>query len=47
LNTEVGYTGGEKENPTYKETCTGKTGHAEAVQIKYDPKTISFNKLLG
>lgn len=41
-----GYAGGEKPNPTYKEICTGKTGHAEVVQITYDPAVISFEKLL-
>jgi peptide-methionine (S)-S-oxide reductase len=42
-----GYAGGTKENPTYKEVCTGDTGHAEVIQIVYDPKAISYNKLLG
>ena len=46
LATEVGYTGGHKEEPTYKETCTGTTGHAEAVQIKYDPSVVSYSRLL-
>jgi methionine-S-sulfoxide reductase len=46
LATEVGYTGGHKEEPTYKETCTGATGHAEAVQIKYDPSVVSYSRLL-
>ena len=43
---EPGYTGGHLENPTYKEVCTGKTGHAESIQIEFDPKEISFEKLL-
>lgn len=41
-----GYCGGEKENPTYEEVCSGETGHAEVIQIKFDPKVISFEKLL-
>jgi len=41
-----GYTGGHKENPTYKEVSAGTTGHYEAVQIYYDPKVISFKELL-
>jgi peptide-methionine (S)-S-oxide reductase len=41
-----GYAGGTKENPTYKEVCTGDTGHAEVIQIAYDPKVISYEKLL-
>ena len=41
-----GYTGGEEKNPTYEQVATGKTGHAEAVQITYDPSRVSFEKLL-
>jgi peptide methionine sulfoxide reductase msrA/msrB len=42
-----GYTGGHKENPTYKEVCSETTGHYEAVQITYDPEKISYNELLN
>src|SRR6266850_7392302 len=41
-----GYAGGTKENPTYKEVCTGATGHAEVIQIEYDPKKVSYEKVL-
>lgn len=41
-----GYTGGTLANPTYDEVCTGKTGHAESIQITYDPKVIAFEQLL-
>lgn len=44
--TQVGYMGGVKENPTYEEVCSDKTGHAEVVQIKYDSNKISYSKLL-
>lgn len=41
-----GYAGGHRENPSYEQVSTGDTGHAEAVQITFDPKIISFNNLL-
>ncbi|MED3662327.1 peptide-methionine (S)-S-oxide reductase MsrA [Ureibacillus terrenus] len=41
-----GYTGGHVENPTYKQVCSGTTGHVEAVQITYDPEMISYEKLV-
>jgi peptide-methionine (S)-S-oxide reductase len=46
LATTSGYTGGSKKNPTYEEVITGATGHAEAVEIIYDPRKITFEKLL-
>ena len=46
VSTTSGYTGGHKQNPTYKEVSAGITGHAEAVQILYDPSKISYEKLL-
>jgi len=41
-----GYAGGTTENPTYKEVCTGRTGHAEVIQIAFDPKQVSYEKIL-
>lgn len=46
LSAESGYMGGEVANPTYKQVCTGTTGHAEVVRIIYDPAKISFPELL-
>src|SRR5258705_3395192 len=47
ISATSGYSGGNTENPTYKQVCTGETGHAEALQIVYDPSKISFDELLG
>lgn len=44
--TRVGYMGGRMENPTYHDVCTGRTGHAEVVEVEYDPSQVSYEELL-
>jgi peptide-methionine (S)-S-oxide reductase len=46
INTVVGFMGGSVENPTYEDVCTGQTGHAEVVQVEYDPDRVSYSELL-
>jgi peptide-methionine (S)-S-oxide reductase len=46
ISVESGYTGGNIKNPSYKEVCTGRTGHAEVTRIVFDPKIISFSEIL-
>ena len=46
IKTEVGYCGGESKTVTYKEVCTGNTNHAEVVKLDFDPKIISYEKIL-
>jgi peptide-methionine (S)-S-oxide reductase len=47
VKVESGYAGGQYPNPTYKDVCSGMTGHAEVVQVTFDPSVISFRDLLG
>jgi peptide-methionine (S)-S-oxide reductase len=46
IATRVGYIGGNTENPSYKEVCTDRTGHAEAVEVEFDPATVRYEDLL-
>ncbi|HSD04785.1 MAG TPA: peptide-methionine (S)-S-oxide reductase MsrA [Nitrosopumilaceae archaeon] len=46
-STAVGYIGGHAENPTYEDVCNGQTGHAEAIQIEYDPSVVPYEELLN
>ncbi|MBF6613056.1 MAG: peptide-methionine (S)-S-oxide reductase MsrA [Chloroflexi bacterium] len=46
ISTSVGYSGGSYENPSYRDVCTGRTGHAEVVEVVYDPSKVSYDDLL-
>lgn len=46
VSTSVGYMGGDVADPSYEQVCTGRTGHAEVVQVEYDPERISYEELL-
>ena len=47
LDAVVGYMGGETDHPTYRDVCSGRTGHAEAVQLEFDDERVSYQELLG
>ncbi|NLK25487.1 MAG: peptide-methionine (S)-S-oxide reductase MsrA [Euryarchaeota archaeon] len=46
ISTQVGYMGGTTEHPTYRDVCTDRTGHAEVVEVEYDPAQVSYSQLL-
>ena len=46
LSTSVGYAGGSSANPAYKDVCSGETGHAEVLQVEYDPSQVSYEEIL-
>jgi len=46
ISTAVGYAGGHRDNPTYEDVCTDRTGHAEVVQVEYDPSRVAYEDLL-
>lgn len=46
VSTRAGYTGGHTANPTYKEVCTDKTGHAESIEVEFDPSVVTYDQLL-
>ncbi len=47
IDTAVGYAGGTLDNPTYRDVCSGTTGHAEVVEVTYDPEQVSYEQLLN
>ena len=47
ISTAAGYSGGTFKNPSYRDVCTGQTGHAEVVQVEYDPAQVSYEELLA